>query len=97
MNMRCERASLEAVQARLKEHKPSDRKGTTVNPFDERSALEELDARIDKLREEEEMEKNAKRDVKRQKREEAEAEARAGLEDGFMDTMGFAGFGGKKK
>lgn len=97
MNMRCERATVEAVQARLRSHKPSDRKKTTANdPFDERSALEELDARIDKLREEEEMEKNIKRVEKKQKREEHSAAAKEGLVDGFEAMMGFAGFGGKK-
>jgi U4/U6.U5 tri-snRNP component SNU23 len=96
MNMRCERATVEAVQARLKSHKPSDRKKTTSDPFDERSALEELDARIDKLREEEEMEKSTKRDLKKQKREEQAAQAKEGLVDGFESMMGFAGFGGKK-
>jgi U4/U6.U5 tri-snRNP component SNU23 len=96
MNMRCERATVEAVQARLRTHKPSDRKKTTNDPFDERSALEELDARIDKLREEEEMEKNSKRVEKKQKREEEQAQAKEGLTDGFESMMGFAGFGGKK-
>ena len=96
MNMRCERATLEDVQARLRSHKPSDRKKTAADPFDERSALEELDARIDKLREEEEMEKNTKREYKRQKKAEQAQEAREGLADGFESMMGFAGFGGKK-
>jgi U4/U6.U5 tri-snRNP component SNU23 len=97
MNMRCERATIEDVQARLKSHKPSDRKKTSAgDPFSERSALEELDARIDKLREEEEQEKSGKRELKKYKRDEEAAKAREGLADGFESMMGFAGFGGKK-
>ena len=97
MNMRCERATLEGVQARLKDHKPSDRKSQKAAPTDERSILEELDARIDKLREEEEMEKNSKRDAKKQRRNDADAETKAGVDDGFSSMMGFSSFGSSKK
>jgi hypothetical protein len=64
---------------------------------DERTALDDLDARIDRLREEEEQEKLDKKEAKRQKREEAEKQAKAGLADGFEEMMGFGGFGNKKK
>jgi len=96
MNMRAERATLEQVQERLKSHKPSDRKNVTTSDTSGMSALDELDAKIDKLREEEELGKEAKRDYKRQKKDEAKTAAKVGLDDGFEAMMGFGGFGGKK-
>mmetsp|Transcript_44930 Transcript_44930/g.70421 ORF Transcript_44930/g.70421 Transcript_44930/m.70421 type:complete len:217 (+) Transcript_44930:158-808(+) len=96
MNMRVERSSVEQVQKRFKTVKPSDRHA--AKPVDsERSALEELDAKIDALREEEERAKEAKRDAKKAKRDEAEAAKKEGLADGFEEMMGFGGFGNKKK
>mmetsp|Transcript_6588 Transcript_6588/g.23299 ORF Transcript_6588/g.23299 Transcript_6588/m.23299 type:complete len:221 (-) Transcript_6588:123-785(-) len=96
MNMRCERATLEQVQKRMREHRPSDRKKATQDVDDEVAALDELDSRIAKLREEEEMSKEAKRVLKRQKKEEERAKEKEGLDDGFEAMMGFGGFGGKK-
>ena len=54
------------------------------------------DAKIQKLKEEEELGKEAKREYKRQKKEEALAKDKEGLADGFEDMMGFGGFGKKK-
>jgi len=96
MNMRAERATLEQVQERLKTHKPSDRKNATVPDSSGLSALDELDAKIQKLKEEEELGKEAKREHKRQKKEEAQASAKEGLADGFEAMMGFGGFGSSK-
>lgn len=96
MSMRCERASLESVQERLKSHKPSDRKGSSSDTVSALSALEELDARIDKLREEEEAGKTAQREYKRQRKQEDIARAKEGLADGFEAMMGFGGFGKSK-
>lgn len=97
MNMRAERATLEQVQERLKSHKPSDRKNVTAADTTGTSALDELDAKIDKLREEEELGKEAKREYKRQKKAEADDKAKEGLDPAFEAMMGFGGFGGKKK
>jgi len=97
MNMRAERATLEQVQERLRTHKPSDRKNApSVDDTSGTSALDELDAKIQKLKEEEELGKEAKREYKRQKKEEALAKDKEGLADGFEDMMGFGGFGKKK-
>lgn len=63
---------------------------------DLRSAVDDLDARIDQLREEEEREKDSKREAKRQKKEEAEKANKAEAPAGFEAMMGFGGFGTSK-
>jgi U4/U6.U5 tri-snRNP component SNU23 len=98
MNLRVERSSLEDVQSRLATHKPSDRRAAAkAADGSATSALDELDARIEKLKQEEELQIEARKEKKRQKKGEAEAEKKAGLADGFEEMMGFGGFGGKKK
>eukprot|EP00281_Chroomonas_sp_CCMP1168_P034078 CAMPEP_0206242158 /NCGR_PEP_ID=MMETSP0047_2-20121206/16902_1 /ASSEMBLY_ACC=CAM_ASM_000192 /TAXON_ID=195065 /ORGANISM="Chroomonas mesostigmatica_cf, Strain CCMP1168" /LENGTH=212 /DNA_ID=CAMNT_0053667147 /DNA_START=23 /DNA_END=658 /DNA_ORIENTATION=+ len=90
MSMRVERATIEEVKDKMKSYKPSDRKANPPSSQDpERAAMDELDARIDRLREEEEREKEEKRSAKRQKKDEEEAKAKEGLDDGFADMMGF--------
>mmetsp|Transcript_26573 Transcript_26573/g.63176 ORF Transcript_26573/g.63176 Transcript_26573/m.63176 type:complete len:92 (-) Transcript_26573:239-514(-) len=91
--MRPERSSVDQVRARLTEHKPT----AALQPKDQKQKMEDLDARIERLRKEDEKRREEKRNSKLQRRE-AEAKKNAQFEAPELADMGLpVGFGSSKK